>query len=43
MQAPVIRYAEPIQRVKKDEDDAAEEEESSASGDEVMELSLIHI
>ncbi|CRL29257.1 Splicing factor, CC1-like [Penicillium camemberti] len=36
VQAPVIKYAERIQRAKKDEDDAAEEE-SSASGDEVME------
>ncbi|CAI7645426.1 unnamed protein product [Penicillium discolor] len=37
VQAPVIKYAEPTQRAKKDEDDVAEEEESSASGDEVME------
>ncbi|KGO63827.1 Nucleotide-binding, alpha-beta plait [Penicillium italicum] len=37
VKAPVIKYAEPIQRAKKDEDDASEEEESSASGDEVME------
>ncbi|EKV10269.1 Nucleolar protein 12 [Penicillium digitatum] len=37
VQAPVIKYVEPIQRAKKDEDDASEEEELSASGDEVME------
>ncbi|OQE94194.1 hypothetical protein PENNAL_c0004G02467 [Penicillium nalgiovense] len=37
VQAPVIKYVEPIQRAKKDEDDVAEEDESSASGDEVME------
>lgn len=36
MQAPVIKYVEPIQRAKKDDDDVAEDE-SSASGDEVME------
>ncbi|OQE32658.1 hypothetical protein PENFLA_c001G07805 [Penicillium flavigenum] len=37
VQAPVIKYVEPIQRAKKDDDDVAEEDESSASGDEVME------
>ncbi|CAG8904052.1 unnamed protein product [Penicillium egyptiacum] len=37
VQAPVIKYVEPIQRAKKDEDDIAEEEESSASGAEFME------
>ncbi|KAJ5479348.1 hypothetical protein N7530_004857 [Penicillium desertorum] len=37
VQAPVIKYVEPVQRAKKDEDDVAEEDESSASGDEVME------
>ncbi|CAP95432.1 Nucleolar protein 12 [Penicillium rubens] len=36
VQAPVIKYVEPIQRAKKDDDDVAEDE-SSASGDEVME------
>ncbi|KAJ6184389.1 Nucleolar protein 12 [Penicillium mononematosum] len=37
VQAPVIKYVEPIQRAKKDDDEVAEEDESSASGDEVME------
>jgi nucleolar protein 12 len=36
VQAPVIKYVEPIQRAKKDDDDVAEDE-SSASDDEVME------
>ncbi|KAJ5200171.1 Nucleotide-binding alpha-beta plait [Penicillium cf. griseofulvum] len=37
VQAPVVKYVEPIQRAKKDEDDAEEEDLSSASDDEVME------
>ncbi|KAJ5496955.1 Nucleotide-binding alpha-beta plait [Penicillium fimorum] len=36
VKAPVVKYVEPIQRVKKDEDDAEEDDLSSASDDEVM-------
>ncbi|KAJ5782828.1 Nucleolar protein 12 [Penicillium paradoxum] len=37
VQAPTIKYVEPVARAKKNEDDDAKDEESSESGDESME------